>query len=61
MKDRFATHQLAGSAVANVWAVGFLDPHVWLQHIMNEMRVRTNEFYSLSMKNKCSLCDELLI
>jgi hypothetical protein len=27
MRDRFATHQLAGFAVASVWAVGFLDPH----------------------------------
>jgi hypothetical protein len=27
MRDRFATHQLAGSVVASVWAVGFLDPH----------------------------------
>jgi hypothetical protein len=26
MRDRFATHQLAGSAVASVWAIGFLDP-----------------------------------
>ncbi len=25
MRDRFAAHQLAGSAVASVWAVGFLD------------------------------------
>jgi hypothetical protein len=31
MRDRFATHQLAGSAVASVWAVGFLDPHFWYQ------------------------------
>jgi len=35
MKDLFATHQLAGSAVASVWVVGFLDPHFWLQLVFS--------------------------
>jgi len=46
MRDRFATHQLAGSTVASVWAVGFLDPLFWYQifaHIHHHSLLITEE------------------